>query len=844
MSKKVRNAQCSKDLVISLTRLESKTRPKFPVILSKNKVVPTTKTESLNNFNEGFASVSISPRQSEYSDKYHSNSGKGAMLMSTLMSKIGTKGWGKSVGEFEIKSEEIESIIEGLKRTSSGPDEINFDFIKNVPQWCSLLVEKILNSILSGGGWPQAWLEADITPISKDPRGDNSKFSNYRPISVTPLLSRVCERVIVSKLLSEVENLNLLNDYQFGARKGRGTQDALAHVHGQILLELQRSGECNAVFLDISKAFDRVDHTLLLQKLHMLGISDLLVWIIGTFLLGRKQRVKVGGCFSDWTNVVCGVPQGTCLGPILFLLFVNDCPLGDKSDHDLKINTKKAINGTFFVDDIIIWGTGKRNHQVTYINKVLDNILGWANDWGVDFNIKKTKHVCFGKKIDQAPKISMGGGYLETVEIYKYLGLTFHYTLSFNIHITEYVLPRLRKEIGFLKKIVSKSPLSAKSNFIRIFWVTKLRPVIEYAASTWMGNISQKNLDDIDNLQINFFRSSLGLPPFTRGEDILMDCAVHLQSLRLLGIRMKFFFRVVSGRSPLIVQDTLKALQNGPSCIQGTKCFVGETKKVVVAKRLRWAINNTDNIIIPKKDSQKIFLQKIQEPIVSAKYGYWRLYPNTAKANQNKWKCVLPIIKNRSSEGIYCHSYLRDSILETICKRGICDSISKGDCFMREVRLAIVKWVEKLQIQSFLKGRGVYVALRKQKWFWDPILYSIANPQMRLLRKLRFGVSELADHSFFLNNGNRICCNCTLQSEENLEHYFLNCPKYLKIRQEMKQELKSIWGDQVDITTKLILGFFKKIESRSFRKSTSNQRKRSYLCVCDYIFKSTRFSFN
>ena len=214
---------------------------------------------------------------------------------------------------------------------------------------------------------------------------------------------------------------------------------------------------------------------------------------------------------------------------------------------------------------------------------------------------------------------------------------------------------------------------------------------------------------------------------------------------------------------------------------------------------------------------------------------------NPNKNKKQPWKCILPIIKSRVHESIYCDCVLKDSILQSVFSRGVVDTISKGDIFMREIRLAILDWIEKLQMESFQTGKGSYRRLRGTGWHWDPLVYSLDNPQMRLLRKLRLGVSELAAHCFFLNKGDKKCRNCVSSEDEDLKHYFFDCLKYSKIRTDMHKELHNIWGVDIDLSLRLVLGFSN--NKKNYGKSNREKQRKSYICVCNYIEKSSCFRF-
>ena len=242
--------------------------------------------------------------------------------------------------------------------------------------------------------------------------------------------------------------------YQYGGRNKIGTMDALTHVWTNILHNTAKFKETNVIFLDISKAFDRLIRELIIWKLkYVCDLSEPLIMWVHNFLLNRKQRIKIWGSTSVWKTTKSGGPQGCVLTPVLFALYICNAPL----DISQKcVNTRAAK----FVDDICCYSTGECNNQISDLNKRMNEIYNWSNQWGVDFNVKKCKMITFTKNKKELTKcdrtVTMGNKTIETTSEYKYLGLVFNENLNFDNHI-EQVLKKCNKLTYVLNKLAQKS---------------------------------------------------------------------------------------------------------------------------------------------------------------------------------------------------------------------------------------------------------------------------------------------------------------------------------------------------------------------------------------------------
>ena len=381
-----------------------------------------------------------------------------------------------SVSSLNIDCAAVEKLLCGIKpHTASGPDELPAYLLKLGASELAPIFTLLFQATINQGRIPKGWKSANVTPIFK--KGNKNTAANYRPISLTSIVCKVVEHIIHSQIINHFENHHILTDRQFGFRKGRSCESQLLLTLDDLARGLRDGEQIDAILLDFSKAFDRVPHERLLLKLNFLGVrGNLLSWI-GDFLKGRTQRVILEGEKSNVAAVISGVPQGTVLGPLLFLAFINDLPECVSSQIRL------------FADDCLLYRPIKSQDDVKRLRDDLIELQAWEDRWLMSFNPDKCEVLRITNKRKHAiiANYSIRGSVLRTVNSAKYLGVTIAGNLSWKSHINN-ITKKANSTLGFLRRNLRKCPLKTRE----LAYNTYVRPTLEYASSVWDTNIKDQ----------------------------------------------------------------------------------------------------------------------------------------------------------------------------------------------------------------------------------------------------------------------------------------------------------------------------------------------------------------
>ena len=333
----------------------------------------------------------------------------------------------------DVEESEIRKIVLSLKEGAPGIDEITSKALKYVIDHIVSPISHVCRLSLIQGYFPQELKLAKIVPLYKS--NDPSHFNNYRPISLLSVFSKIIEKVMYERLYDYLITLQILYEYQFGFQKNKSTYMALIALTDKITKAMERGELCIGLFIDFRKAFDTVDHSILLDELYHYGIRGVAHdWIL-SYLTGRKQFVEYNGSKSKILDVKCGVPQGSNLGPLLFLVYINDLAF-----------VSPELFAVLFADDSNFFCTGRDLPTVfKKVNYELNAIVDWLNANKMSLNVEKTHFMIFhpkGKKIHHSESIKIMGSNISEVKFTKFLGVMIDCLLTWKNHI-DYICSKI-----------------------------------------------------------------------------------------------------------------------------------------------------------------------------------------------------------------------------------------------------------------------------------------------------------------------------------------------------------------------------------------------------------------
>lgn len=390
------------------------------------------------------------------------------------------------LSNININQEELlKELISVDVNKGCGPDRIPAYFIKKVATSITDPLLDIFNSSLSCGIFPSMWKSSYICPIFKS--GDKCLINNYRGIAILSLIPKLFEKIVTKKIVSF--SSNLISDYQHGFISGRSTTTNLTGYTQFILKAMNDGNQVDSIYTDFSKAFDKVDHKLLLFKLHKYGFDGSILQWIESYLSGRSQMIKLNNNMSRPLMVTSGVPQGSHLGPVLFILFINDL---------VSLLTDVLI--LLYADDLKLFLSIKKPEDVEILQRCIDKLNNWCISNGMLLNIDKCYVISFSRKKSKLLyDYSIASHKLGRETTVKDLGVLLDDRLDFKSHIDK-VCTQSKRMLGFVKRraMEFRDPYVTKSIYCSL-----VRSTLEYCHVVW-SPLYKSDIDRIESVQKQF----------------------------------------------------------------------------------------------------------------------------------------------------------------------------------------------------------------------------------------------------------------------------------------------------------------------------------------------------
>lgn len=390
-----------------------------------------------------------------------------------------------------INEQQVVKVLQKLKKDKSpGLDNLHPRVLREISSSIASPLTLLFNQSLQQGTAPEAWKKAQITAIYK--KGDKSEAGNYRPVSLTSIICKTMETLVRDHIVSYMRQNDMFTPQQFGFLAGRSISLQMLEVLDKWTEALDTGRSIDCIYLDFKKAFDTVPHNRLLSKLKAYKFSNQILNWINSFLNNRMQRVTVNGEHSEWTRVSSGIPQGSVLGPILFVMFVNDLP--------------DSVNSCMFLfaDDTKIFRIIENEEDKAILQKDLQSMEEWSKRWLLQVHPQKCKHMRIGT-MDKEESTSYTINNQELIQTNKEkdIGITVDHKLTFEDHLSE----KVNKANSMFAMLRRTFEYMNKQTFIPLY-KSLVRIHLDFASSVW----SPYKMKDIEKLESVQRRSTKQLP--------------------------------------------------------------------------------------------------------------------------------------------------------------------------------------------------------------------------------------------------------------------------------------------------------------------------------------------
>jgi hypothetical protein len=507
----------------------------FPSKMTLNDMSASTPLSICNLFANFFDSVYVEPDVS--SSEYIARDTGGVTLIDSL--------------EFDMA--EVEKALLSLDpKKGAGPDGIPTFILKECAFGFATPLTKLFNASIRFGEFPELWKSSFIVPIFKN--GARNKIENYRGIAILSAIPKLFEKLVVDRIYFKLKEKITIN--QHGFMKCRSAVSNLMEFTSFCVKAMENGCQVDAVYTDFSKAFDRLNHLLLLKKLRTYGFVSRMYRWIESYLTGRTQTVRVGDFESKIIQVRSGVPQGSHLGPLLFLLFINDI-----------LDSITSVQALLYADDLKLYCVIKDENDCLNLQRDLDNLTEWCEVNKLYLNISKCKVISFGRKLTPIwSDYILNGQMLERVETMNDLGVLLDKKLNFIDHIDS-IVARARKMLGFIMRVAKEfnDPF-----VLKCLYCSLVRSKLEFASCVWNPyySVHENKIERVQKKFIRFALRRLGWMDERKNKFPPYESRCKLLTLDTLKKRRKI-------GSAMFMRDILTARNDSPNLLRMANITVG-----------------------------------------------------------------------------------------------------------------------------------------------------------------------------------------------------------------------------------------------------------------------------
>lgn len=501
------------ELVNNLANNKIKQSCAPPKLLVNSKLI-TEPNEICNTFNEYFSTIGPLLAK-EIPKTFHENASKALPVIPETCSKL-------SIIDPSTDSEILKIINDLDSNCSTGLDGINTKVIKCIKFVIVSNFTKCFNKLIINGEFPDTLKIAKVTPIYKS--GQKTDPGNYRPISVLPVLSKILEKILHKRLETYLQSINYISSQQYGFRPKSNTLTATIDLVTKIKYNIDNKNIVLGIFIDLKKAFDTVSHKLLLKKLENIGITGNALKIFASYLANRSQVVRIENYQSDALPITCGVPQGSILGPLLFLTYINNI-------HEI------GLHGhiTLYADDTCLFYFGSSvQNIISQAQSDLNSLFSWFQYNLLTINISKTCYIIFKAKNKTIPphdSLKINNIPLQQKNAEKYLGLRMDSQLTWKSQI-EHIKNKLSSLLGSLRHMVRCIPRRLRYTIYNAL----VKPHLLYLIEVW-GSAAKTKLAEIQVAQNKIIKMLFHYPYLTPTKKIYTET-------KLMNIKQLYIYNI------------------------------------------------------------------------------------------------------------------------------------------------------------------------------------------------------------------------------------------------------------------------------------------------------------